>query len=92
MKFFCSFAVLMLIAVVAADTAQGQSELGDIFKGVQKILGIQGELSESKITAGLKEALQVGTGNAVQIVSKRGGYYANPNIRIPLLKEVFAKR
>jgi len=33
---------------------------------------------------GLKEALQIGTGNAVQIVSKVDGYYKNPKIRIPL--------
>jgi hypothetical protein len=88
MKFFCSFAVLILTGVVAVDAAQGQSQWDDIFKGVQKMLGMEGELSESKITAGLKEALQVGTGNAVQIVSKTGGYYTNPEIKIPLPEPV----
>jgi Protein of unknown function (DUF4197) len=84
MKFLCSLAVLMLTLVLAEGVAEGQSELGDILKGVQKMLGSQGELSENKITAGLKEALQIGTGNAVKIVSKTGGYYYNPNIKIPL--------
>jgi hypothetical protein len=42
------------------------------------------ELSESKITQGLKEALRVGTSNAVNMVSKVDGYYKNPKIRIPL--------
>jgi hypothetical protein len=33
---------------------------------------------------GLKEALQIGTGNAVETVSQMGGYYENPEIKIPL--------
>jgi hypothetical protein len=84
MKFLCSLAALMLTVVVAAGVAEGESDLGDFFKGIQKMLGSQGELSENKITAGLKEALQIGSGNAVEIVSKRGGYYYNPKIKIPL--------
>jgi hypothetical protein len=88
MKFFCSLAALMLTGFVAVDAAQGQSDLGDIFKGVQKILGIEAELPESKITAGLKQALEIGTGNAVQIVSEKGGYFTNPKIKIPLPEPV----
>ncbi len=88
MKFSCSLAVLMLTFVLAVGVAKGQSDLGDILKGVQKMLGTQGELSENKITAGLKEALQIGSGNAVKIVSKRGGYYYNPNIKIPLPESI----
>lgn len=33
---------------------------------------------------GLKEALQIGTGNAVETVSQMGGYHENPEIKIPL--------
>ena len=43
-----------------------------------------GGLSDSKIIDGLKEALQVGTGHAVESVSQVGGFYDNPKIRIPL--------
>jgi len=32
----------------------------------------------------LKEALQIGTGNAVEIVSRMNGYCKNPKIRISL--------
>jgi hypothetical protein len=88
MKTSWFLAALMLTLVLAAGVAEGQSELGDVLKGIQKLLGTQNELSESKITAGLKEALQIGTGNAVQIVSRRGGYYYNPKIKIPLPEPV----
>jgi hypothetical protein len=43
-----------------------------------------GAPSEGRIVEGLKEALQVGTKNAVETVSKMDGYYKNPRIRIPL--------
>jgi hypothetical protein len=37
---------------------------------------------------GLKEALQIGTQNAVATVSKVDGYYQNPDIKIPLPEEI----
>jgi hypothetical protein len=58
MKFFCSPAVLVLTVFTALDAAQAQADLGDILKGAQKMLGIQGGLSENKITSGLKEAIK----------------------------------
>ena len=47
-----------------------------------------GRLSEGDISSGLKEALQIGTGNAVTNVSKTDGYYLNPKIKIPLPQKV----
>ncbi|MDI9425772.1 MAG: DUF4197 domain-containing protein [Spirochaetota bacterium] len=41
-------------------------------------------LDEKTIIAGLKEALNIGTGNAVQNISAADGYFKNPQIRIPL--------
>ncbi len=43
-----------------------------------------GELSNTKIIDGLKEALQIGAGNAVGVLSKNNGYAGNPKVRIPL--------
>ena len=43
-----------------------------------------GAKSESTVVAGLKEALAVGTQNAVGITSREGGYLDNPLIRIGL--------
>ncbi len=41
-------------------------------------------LSVDRITAGLKEALSVGTGNAVALTGKPDGFLGNPAIKIPL--------
>lgn len=45
-------------------------------------------LSDSKIASGLKEALSVGTQNAVKLVSKPGGYLNNEAIKIRLPQDL----
>jgi hypothetical protein len=59
-----------------------------VLKGLQKGIGGGSTLSDAEIVKGLKEALQIGTGKAVQTVSKVDGYYKNPQIRIPLPETV----
>lgn len=44
-------------------------------------------LSNTEITKGLKEALNVGTNNATGAASKLDGFYKNPLIKIPFPKE-----
>lgn len=41
-------------------------------------------LSVAQITAGLKEALNIGSNNVVSQLSKKGGFNLDPKIRIPL--------
>jgi hypothetical protein len=62
--------------------------LSDIVKGAQKALGGSGSLTNDEIISGLKEALEVGTEKAVALVSQADGYYANPDIKIPLPESV----
>jgi hypothetical protein len=45
-------------------------------------------LPDAKITEGLMEALRTGTEKAVDGVSKADGYLGNPEIKIPLPKEI----
>jgi hypothetical protein len=77
--------LLAMLAVVPASS--GHAQLGDIFNRFKKTFGVGG-LTQEEITAGLKEALRIGTENAVQKVSQVGGYYNNPRIRIPLPESV----
>jgi hypothetical protein len=53
-------------------------------KDILQSLGVGGkqELSSDKITAGLKEALRVGTGNAVKSTGRIDGYFGNDKIKI----------
>lgn len=77
--------VIALAAWSILLPTSGSAQFTDVLKGVQKAIGKSGSgLSESSIIDGLKEALRVGSGNAVGLVSQVGGYLNNPAIRIPL--------
>jgi len=75
---------LLLIALFTIQAPFALAGFNDFFKGVKEAVGLGGELSESKIIEGLKEALEIGTDNAVKLVSRADGYYKNPEIKIPL--------
>jgi len=68
-------------------SAQAAEKGGNVLTGILDVF--KGEkLSDSKIVQGLKEALEIGTANAVKTVSKVDGYYKNPQIKIPLPQSV----
>lgn len=75
--------IALLIAFFSIQTPIAIAGFADFFKTAKKFLGGE-ELSEGKIIQGLKEALEIGTSNAVKTVSKVHGYYKNPKIKIPL--------
>lgn len=52
------------------------------------VTGNGANLSETDIAKGLKEALDVGTKNAVSSVSKTDGFFKNPKVKIPFPPEV----
>jgi hypothetical protein len=67
--------------VVFITVLPASAQLDRIYKG----LGIGGQgsgLSDAKIGSGLKEALQIGTENAVNITGKTDGYFMNQVIKI----------
>lgn len=55
---------------------------------IQKENAASGRPDTATIVAGLKEALAVGTKNAVKNVSALDGYYRNPQIKIPMPKNL----
>ncbi len=57
---------------------------GDLLNTVKEVAGQNDTLSTGEIVDGLKEALEIGTDNAVKTVGKPGGYTDNPKIKIPL--------
>jgi hypothetical protein len=75
-------AVVSLLLAVTVFACQGGMDgvLGQVARELQASQG----LGQSDIVAGLKEALRVGTENAVDVTSKFNGYYSNPEIKIPL--------
>lgn len=81
--------LLMLVWSTQA-TAQEQTTPGwwpsEIFKGLG--IGRQGGLDDVKIGSGLKEALRIGTQNAVALTGRSNGYFDNPAIRILMPKQL----
>jgi hypothetical protein len=75
----------LAILILTATTSHAQ--FGDIFKKKDPNTASQsssGSLTNDKITAGLKQALEVSTANAVALTGKPDGFLKNDAIRIPL--------
>jgi hypothetical protein len=80
----CVFCLLAGIVAVSPS----YSGLQDFFKEAMKAIGGDQGPSELDIVKGLKQALEIGTNNAVALVSRYNGYYKNPKIKIPLPENV----
>ena len=76
--------IILVVTLGFLPLTTVHAQFGDLLQGIKKAVGLGGGLTEEKIIEGLKEALEIGTRNAVETVSKVGGYYDNPKIKIPL--------
>jgi hypothetical protein len=77
---------LILAVLVVLFSVPAYAQLDEIEKRMGVNVGPG--LSESKIASGLKQALQVGSENAVKIVGKPNGYFGNPAIKIEMPKDL----
>ena len=77
--------ILLLIFLISSASCKSQININNVLNTVNNSLG--NGLSNADITAGLKEALNVGTKNASSQVSKVDGFYKNNLIRIPFPKD-----
>jgi len=78
--------VLGATLLFASIFAFAQVDANEISKHLG--LGTQGELSDSKIASGLKQALQVGAENAVKLTGRPDGYFGNEAIKILMPKNL----
>jgi Protein of unknown function (DUF4197) len=76
--------VVMVMAVATTAAADRTSFGQDVLKSAQQLAAGKDSPQNSQIVDGLKEALQVGTDNAVKSVSRPDGYYKNQDIKILL--------
>ena len=77
---------LILALLVVLFSVPAHAQLDEIEKRMGVNVGPG--LSESKIASGLKQALQVGSENAVKIAGKPNGYFGNPAIKIEMPKDL----
>jgi len=79
----------MLVLLPCLGSAQG---LGDMLKGMKlptmPSTGAGAGLDQGTAASGLKEALAIGTGNAVASGSKLDGYFGNQMIKILMPKQI----
>jgi hypothetical protein len=76
---------LFLLPVFLILTTACSSSGGYLDKVIEEALKPSGqENQEDNFIAGLKQALDIGTKNAVSTVSKENGYFGNTNIKIPV--------
>jgi hypothetical protein len=74
---------LIILAILGLQNTDGQ-----FLKDAKKFLNSnKGGLSEKDAVAGIKEALIKGTGESVNLVSLKDGYWGNPEIKIPFPPE-----
>jgi Protein of unknown function (DUF4197) len=73
----------VFILILILPQATFSDTIDDLFKAVTKTPSAS-SLDENTVVSGLKEALSVGTGKAVQWVSKENGYFGNEAIKILL--------
>jgi RNA binding exosome subunit len=77
--------LLILFIMVTAAHAGLRDRIKELGQGIMKA---RSEPDIGTVAAGLKEALSIGTVNAVTSVSKTNGYLGNSVIRIPLPENV----
>ena len=75
--------LVLLVASFVGYTSLTHAKFDSFLKDLKRSLGFDQELSTTKIIAGLKEALRVGTATAASTLSRPGGYLDNPEIRPP---------
>lgn len=81
----------MLMICLGLSASAGSIGLQDLMKGATQALESSGALKSGgeaagmdEIIQGLKEALQIGSEQAVSLASQADGFYKNPKIKIPL--------
>jgi Protein of unknown function (DUF4197) len=78
-------ALVAIVMVLAGATAAcAQLDLDRLLKGLPQAPSSGGSIGDVKIGQALKEALQVGTENAVRLTGRPDGYYLNQAIKILL--------
>jgi len=72
--------ILLASVIVLVLAVPASAQLDQLFKGLG--IGQQSGLSDARIGSGLKEALKIGTENAVTLTGRTDGYFRNQAIKI----------
>lgn len=76
------------LAVLAITLVAGCAELDQTLKQIPQTSQNSGSIGDVRIGAALKEALQIGTENAVKLTGRPDGYFRNEAIKILLPEQL----
>jgi hypothetical protein len=79
-------AIILFTFFLSVSTFSYAELLDDVVKGVSG--GSKGGTDKDTTSSGLKEALTVGTENAIKNISKMDGYFGNKSIKILMPKKI----
>jgi hypothetical protein len=82
--------VIVSVVVCGGTVSRTMGGWADALKNTLESVSGGSQLDNAEIVDGLKEALEIGTKQAVQLAGRENGYFGNPNIKIPL-PEAIAK-
>ena len=75
----------LLLAIMLAHASLGlTANLNSLLDSAKEAFNGDSSVTNNEIIQGLKEALEIGSQNAVAMVSKPDGYFKNSDIKIPL--------
>lgn len=78
--------VFGMALLLLLNVAPARAQVDRLLEGLGS--GRQSGLSDSKVASGLKEALKVGTENAVRLTGRTDGYFRNEAIKIMMPKSL----
>ena len=79
----------LLLAIMLAHAPLGlTANLNSLLDSAKEAFNGDSSVTNNEIIQGLKEALEIGSQNAVAMVSKPDGYFKNSDIKIPLPEKI----
>jgi hypothetical protein len=80
--------VMVLVVIGAGAVSDAAGGWSDALKNTLNSVTGGKQLDNAEIVDGLKEALEIGTAQAVQLAGRENGYFGNPEIKIPLPESI----
>jgi hypothetical protein len=80
--------VMVLVVIGAGAVSDAAGGWSDALKNTLNSVTGGKQLDNAEIVDGLKQALEIGTAQAVQLAGRENGYFGNPEIKIPLPESI----
>lgn len=76
--------LILSMLIIAGWGSNAAGDWRDALQKTVEAFNSGGQLDEAEIVEGLKEALEIGTAQAVKLAGQEDGYFGHPDIKIPL--------